>query len=98
MRIMEVAALPNGGHRNQECHGVIPDGWAVIPEGMELEHFPFGQAEAELTEGVLTLTAWTPGEMPGQEEEPVFLADRVAALEMAVQTGLTLYEEEANNG
>ena len=98
MKIMEVAALPNGGHRNQECHGVIPEGWALIPEGMELPNFPFGLAQTEAVEGVLTLTGWTPGELPGQVEEPVSLEQRVAALEQAVQTGLNLYEEEMNCG
>ena len=98
MNMVEVAAQTNGGHRNQTCHGTVPAGWALIPEGMELPNFPFGQVTAEEVEGVLTLTGWVPGEVPVGEEPPLTLNDRVAALESAVQTGLKLYEEEMQNG
>lgn len=48
MKILEINALPNGAHRNQEWDKLpIPDGWAVIPEDMELENFPFGNVTAE---------------------------------------------------
>lgn len=48
MKILEIKALPNGAHRNQEWDKLpIPDGWAVIPEDMELENFPFGNVTAE---------------------------------------------------
>ena len=98
MKIMEVAALPNGGHRNQDCHGVVPDGWAVIPEGMELPNFPFGLAQTQVVDGVLTLTGWTPGELPEQEESRVSLEERVAALEAAVQSGLALHAGDTADG
>ena len=70
MKILEIAALFNGAHRNQTVNGeiAIPDGWAVIPEGMELENFPFGEVAAEEIEGVMAVTGWTPGEMPEPEQ------------------------------
>ena len=47
MKMLEIAALKNGAHRNQTFHGTLPDGWAVVPEDMELENFPFGEVTAE---------------------------------------------------
>lgn len=48
MKMLEIAALENGAHRNQTFHGVLPDGWAVIPEGMELPAtFPFVEVEVK---------------------------------------------------
>ena len=62
MRIIEIAALENGAHRNQTSNmSVIPDGWAVIPETMETPNFPFGTVTAEEINGVMTVTDWTPG-------------------------------------
>lgn len=53
MKLIEIAALENGAHRNQEIYGVedmeIPEGYAVIPEDMEVpETFPFVNVKAEL--------------------------------------------------
>lgn len=79
MKLVEIVALENGAHRNQECYGFeipVPDGWAVIPEDMICENFPFGEVEAADIEGVMTVTKWTPGVMPeptpapDAEEEP----------------------------
>lgn len=69
MRIIEIVALDNGAHRNQAGDiSVVPDGWAVIPDEMECESFPFGEiAVDDSTPPVVT--SWTPGEMP--EPEPV---------------------------
>lgn len=47
MQMIEIAALDNGAHRNQTYHGFFPDGWAVIPNDMECENFPFGEVEVE---------------------------------------------------
>ncbi len=48
MKMIEIAALPNGAHRNQTFHGNLPDGWAVIPDDMELPaSFPFVDVTAE---------------------------------------------------
>lgn len=71
MRIIEIVALDNGAHRNQTSNMfVIPDGWAVIPDGMETENFPFGTVTVEEVNGVMTVTDWTPGTMPEPEPEP----------------------------
>lgn len=51
----------------------IPEGWAVIPDDMETPNLPFGDIEVEEIEGVMTVTSWTPREMPvfpEAEEEP----------------------------
>ena len=69
MRIIELTALPNGAHRNQTAPlSAPPQGWAKIPDGMELSNFPFGDVEAEEVNGILTVTAWTAKEIP--EPEP----------------------------
>ena len=72
MRIIEIAPLSNGAHRNQSFHSVIEDileGWAIIPDEMETENFPFGDVEIEEIDGVMTVIKWTPGAMP--EPEPI---------------------------
>jgi len=69
MMMLEIAALENGAHRNQTFCGVLPDGWAVIPDGMETENFPFGEVTAKEVNGVMTVTKWTPGTMPEPEPE-----------------------------
>ena len=75
MRIMEISALPNGAHRNQTWDlPVPPAGFAVIPDGLDTPHFPFGEAAVEEIDGVMTVTEWTPGVLPEpevMEEEPV---------------------------
>lgn len=85
MRAIEIAALSNGAHRNQTGLSVLPDGWAVIPDDMVCENFPFGDLSVEEIDGVMTVTSWIPGTMPEPEPvtepEPATLEDRVAALE-----------------
>lgn len=44
MRIIEINALDNGAHNNQEIMGAIPvpEGWAVIPDTMTIPStYPF---------------------------------------------------------
>ena len=70
MRLIEIKALKNGAHRNQGgFFTVIPEGWAVIPQGIETESFPFGEVTAEEIDGIMTVTKWTPGIVP--EPEPI---------------------------
>lgn len=69
MNIIEINTLPNGAHRNQSGGSVLPDGWAVIPAGMDLENFPFGEVVVEDVAGVPTVTAWVAGIVPEPEEE-----------------------------
>lgn len=75
MKMLEIEKRENGAHRNQTFNGVLPDGWAVIPDDMELSNFPFGDAKAELLPfgepdpetgeipQVMTMTEWAPGEI-----------------------------------
>lgn len=71
MKIIEIKSLENGAHRNQTSNmRTVPDGWAVIPDGMEIENFPFGDVTVEEINGVMTVTSWTPGEIPEPEPEP----------------------------
>lgn len=83
MTIIELTSLGNGAHRNQTISGgfPVPNGWAAIPEDMEIpETFPFVSVEA--TNGVVT--ALTPGTVPEPqpEPEPIPTVDaRVAKLE-----------------
>ena len=85
MKIIEIAALSNGSHRNQTYHGVLPEGWAIIPEDMDTASFPFGEVEVEKINGVMTVTTWVPGTIPAPEpviepEAEVTDADMAAAI------------------
>ena len=69
MRIIEIKALDNGGHRNQIGNfTLIPEGWAVVPDDIEKPNFPFGEIETEEIDGVMTVTKWTAGTIPEVEE------------------------------
>lgn len=72
MRLIEIQALDNGAHANQTSEGIVPvpDGWAVIPDDMVCENFPFGEVEVEEINGIMTVTKWTPGVLPEPEPEP----------------------------
>ena len=70
MRLIQIKPLPNGGHRNQSGDfAFVPDGYAVIPKGIETPNFPFGAVEVEEVDGVMTVTKWIPGLMPEVVEE-----------------------------
>lgn len=71
MKMLEIKALLNGAHRNQDYHGVLPEGWALIPADMETPNFPFGEVEVAEVDGMMTVTKWTPGEVPEPEPEPI---------------------------
>lgn len=83
MIIIELTPLKNGAHRNQTTSGLlsVPNGWAVIPEDMEVpETFPFASVEA--INGVVT--ALTPGTVPEPQPKPEAVPTvdaRVAKLE-----------------
>lgn len=71
MRIIKIDPFDNGAHANQIGHlDVVPDGWAVIPDAMLCENFPFGDVEVEEIDGVVTVTKWTPGTIPEPEPLP----------------------------
>ena len=68
MKLIEITALSNGAHRNQTYNGsTVPDGWAVIPDGMAVpDTFPF----VNLTVDGQTVTSMTAGIVPEPEPEP----------------------------
>lgn len=73
MRIVEIKASENGAHNNQTINGAdpatfpVPDGWAIIPEGMETPNFPFGEITVDDSNPPV-VTSWTPGVIPDPEE------------------------------
>ena len=69
MHMIEIIALSNGAHRNQTYNEYLPNGWAVIPDDMVCENFPFGEVEVAEIDGVMTVTKWTPGIVP--EPDPI---------------------------
>lgn len=95
MKMLQIKALDNRAHNNQTFHNILPEGWAVIPDDMECENFPFGEVEVEEINGVMTVTKWTAGIIPESESEvePTQL-DRIEA--QVVYTAMmtdTLLEE-----
>ena len=68
MRIIEITALDNGAHRNQTGNfDTIPDGWAVISDGMATPNFPFGDVTVDETQTPPIVTKWTAGTIPEPE-------------------------------
>lgn len=87
MVIIEIKALENGAHRNQTVMGSVlpPDGWAVIPEDMEIpETFPF--VNIETADGMVTTMAagTVPESQPEPEPEPT-VNERVKKLKSQLQ-------------
>lgn len=67
IRIIEINALDNGSHRNQEGNFFkIPEGWAVIPDDMETPNFPFGEVET-IDEDIMGFE-WVENEETGEVE------------------------------
>lgn len=68
MKIIEIEALSNGAHRNQEGDFLTaPEGWAVIPEDMIIPvSYPFVNIAVE--NGIVT--EMTAGTVPEPEPEP----------------------------
>ena len=65
MIIVEIQALENGSHRNQTGNFTnVPNGWAVIPDGADMPHLPFGEVTAKEIDGVMTVTNWVAGKKP----------------------------------
>lgn len=68
MRIIKIEAYDNGAHANQTgTFSKVPDGWAVIPDGMAIpDTFPFVNITVE--NGVVT--SMTAGVVPEPEPTP----------------------------
>ena len=70
MRIVEIAALENGAHRNLDTTGrTVPDGWAIVPAGLETPNYPFGNLTVDGQTPPVVLT-WEPLPVPEPEPEP----------------------------
>lgn len=76
MTIIKIEPNDNGSHENQTSSSAIPvpAGYAVLPEEVgtydTLENYPFGAITVEDSDGVPTVTSWTPLPMPEAEPEP----------------------------
>lgn len=72
MTIVEIVALDNGAHRNQV--GVdgtfIPEGWAVLPDSIVAENFPFGELTCREIDGIMEITEWQALPIPEPEPDP----------------------------
>ena len=93
MRIIEIQALPNGAHRNQETTSTtIPTGWVEIPADVAIpETFPFvdlvveGQRVVSMTAGVV------PDPEPQPDPEPTETEQLRADVDfLAAMAGVTL--------
>ena len=66
--IIKIEAYENGAHANQSTTPkIIPAGWAIIPDGINLpDTFPF----VDITVEGNVVTAMTAGTVPEPEPEP----------------------------
>ena len=75
MRLIEISALDNGAHNNQTINGAepakfpVPDGWAIIQDGMETPNFPFCDITVD-NQTPPVVTSWTPLPIPEPEPAP----------------------------
>ncbi len=80
-RLIEITAQKNGAHRNRICFQrtvSVPDGWAVIADGLQTENFPFGDVTVREEDGVMTVTSWNALPLPPvseDEEERITASD-----------------------
>ena len=71
MKYIKIEPFENGAHDNQENgFSTVPDGWAIIPDSMTTENFPFGEVEVAEINGVITVAKWIAGTIPEPEPEP----------------------------
>ena len=69
MRILKIEPETNGAHDNLTSNiSFVPEGYAVVPDDMEMLNFPFGEIEVEEIDGVMTVTRWVAGTIPEAEE------------------------------
>ena len=70
MWIIKISPEENGARQIHTYCGVLPGGWAVIPDAMPLpQTAPFVEIETETVDGGRTVTSLTEGVIPEQEEE-----------------------------
>jgi hypothetical protein len=66
MKLIKIEKLQSNAHFVAVNNAIkeVPEGWAVIPNGMGTPNLPYGNIIVEEIDGVPTVTSWTPGEMP----------------------------------
>ena len=70
MIMIEIAPLFNGAHRNQIGSAkAVPDGWAILQDGMATPNFPFGDITVD-DQTPPVVTSWTPLPIPEPEPAP----------------------------
>lgn len=70
MKLIEIRQRDNGGHDAQLGNDILPPpGWAIVPDALATENFPFGEIVVETVNGVPTVTSWTPLPIPPAEDE-----------------------------
>lgn len=87
MKIIEIIPLPNGAHRNQTIGISVrtPAGWAVVPDGLEMENYPFGDIEVDYTQNLPIVTKWTPIDLPDIFHEKFLQAQQEKQIELSNQ-------------
>ena len=93
MHIIDMKPLEEGVYNDHKADHIVepPDGWAIIPEDMELPStFPrLGKLEVAEIDGVMTVVEMTEGTLPEPvESEPTeieLLKAEVTALQLAVK-------------
>lgn len=94
--IIKIEPFENGGHANSSyVPKIIPDGWAKVPDNIELKNFPFGEAIVEEINGIMTVTKWVPGTIPEPVPEPETTPTEMERLRadvdfIAIMTGVEL--------
>lgn len=93
MQIIKIEAFENGGHDNQSWDGIIPpEGYAIIPDGMQLDNFPFGEVEVKEANGILVVVKWIPGVMPETETSGPTTQEDIDSMLIDHEYRLTLLE------
>lgn len=93
MKLIEVQALPNGAHRNQNTTSTtIPTGWAEIPADVAIpETFPFVDIQVEGNKVVSMTAGVVPAPEPQPEPEPTETEQLRADVDfLAAMAGVTL--------
>lgn len=93
MKIIEIADLDNGAHRNQTCNfSTIPTGWAEIPGDVAIpETFPFVDIQVEGNKVVSMTAGVVPDPEPHPEPEPTETEQLRADVDfLAAMAGVTL--------
>lgn len=92
MTIIKIEPYDNGAHANQTSNlTAVPEGYAVVPDGLETPNFPFGMVTTEEIDGVMTVTSWTALPVP-EVEEPTAVPTEMEQLRADVDYLLMMTE------